>query len=126
MIISPWLLHRRAQAWPDPTAFDPDRFAADRAAAPRPDYLPFGVGPRLCIGRDFALVESVLVLATLLQRVRFEPVRRDGAVDPPGRRRAGHAAPARRAAAAASTRAEATAERGAASWAVRGTPPAGD
>ncbi|GAA4358302.1 cytochrome P450 [Angustibacter luteus] len=79
VIISPWLLHRRAEAWPDPAAFDPDRFAADRAAAPRPDYLPFGVGPRLCIGRDFALVESVLVLATLLQRVRFEPVRRDGA-----------------------------------------------
>ncbi|KQX65733.1 hypothetical protein ASD06_08930 [Angustibacter sp. Root456] len=73
VILSPWLLHRRPQAWPDPLRFDPDRFATPRDSAPRGDYLPFGAGPRLCIGRDFALVESVLALATVLAGVRVEP-----------------------------------------------------
>lgn len=80
LIISPWLLHRRSAAWPSPTTFDPDRFAAPRSSAPSGDYLPFGVGPRLCIGRDFALVESVLALAMVLGGHRLEPVRRGGAV----------------------------------------------
>ncbi|WP_426566172.1 cytochrome P450 [Angustibacter sp. McL0619] len=83
VIISPWLLHRRSAAWERPLEFDPDRFAAARSSAPRPDYLPFGMGPRLCIGRDFALVESVLVLATLLPGLRLEPARRDGVVRRP-------------------------------------------
>ncbi len=78
VIISPWLLHRRAEAWERPLGFEPGRFAAPRAATPRADYLPFGMGPRLCIGRDFALVESVLALATVLQGHRLEAVR-DGA-----------------------------------------------
>ncbi len=65
VLISPWLLHRRTQSWPDPVAFDPTRFLA---AEGRPEgYLPFGAGPRLCIGRDFALVEAVLLLAALLR-----------------------------------------------------------
>jgi cytochrome P450 len=83
VIVSPWLLHRRPQAWPDPLRFDPGRFTAPRAAAPRGDYLPFGVGPRLCIGRDVALVEAVLVLATLLRgrRVRRPGGARRPAVD---------------------------------------------
>jgi cytochrome P450 len=73
VIISPWLLHRREQDWARPDVFDPTRFVgrADRAAGG--SYLPFGAGPRLCIGRDFALVESVLMLATLLRRHRVEP-----------------------------------------------------
>ncbi|MGN6303126.1 MAG: cytochrome P450 [Angustibacter sp.] len=74
VILSPWLLHRRPQAWDDPQRFDPDRFAGPRDSAPRGDYLPFGAGPRLCIGRDFALVESVLALATVLAGVRVAPV----------------------------------------------------
>jgi len=73
VIISPWLLHRRPEDWPDPLRFDPDRFAAERSATPRGGYLPFGVGPRLCIWREFALVESVLALATLLRRWCVEP-----------------------------------------------------
>ena len=72
-IVSPWLLHRRAEDWPDPLRFDPDRFAAERSSTPRGGYLPFGVGPRLCIGRDFALVECVLALATLLRGWRVAP-----------------------------------------------------
>jgi cytochrome P450 len=83
VIISPWLLHRRPAAWERPLEFDPDRFATTRSSAPRPDYLPFGMGPRLCIGRDFALVESVLLLASLLPGLRVEPVRRHGAVRRP-------------------------------------------
>ena len=75
VIISPWLLHRRAADWPEPLTFDPTRFDADRSATPRGGYLPFGVGPRLCIGRDFATVETVLTLAALLRGHRVELAR---------------------------------------------------
>ena len=54
-------------------AFNPDRFA-DRKNTPRFAYLPFGDGPRICIGASFALQEAVIVLATLLSRFRFTPV----------------------------------------------------
>ena len=63
-IVSPWLVHRRAGSWSDPLAFRPERFEDPRAA--RSAYLPFGLGPRLCIGREFALGEMVLVLSRLL------------------------------------------------------------
>ena len=68
VIISPWLVHRRDDPWTDPLAFRPERFL-DPAAA-RSSYLPFGQGPRLCIGREFALGEMVLVLAELLREHR--------------------------------------------------------
>ncbi|MFC5999526.1 cytochrome P450 [Quadrisphaera sp. GCM10027208] len=75
VIISPWLLHRRPDVFADPEAFRPDRFLGDAArTVPRGAYLPFGAGPRLCIGRDFALVESVLVLAELLRDHAVLPV----------------------------------------------------
>jgi cytochrome P450 len=75
VIISPWLLHRRPADYERPEAFSPSRFHDDAARrGPDGSYLPFGAGPRLCIGRDFALVESVLVLAALLRRFRVEPV----------------------------------------------------
>lgn len=68
-----YALHRHHSLWPDPPAFDPGRFAGggvhDRFA-----YLPFGGGPRICIGASFALQEAVIVLATLLSRFRFSPV----------------------------------------------------
>jgi cytochrome P450 len=66
-IISPWLLHRHATSWPDPLAFTPERFLGDVSTVARPDYVPFGLGPRLCIGRDFALVELAVVLSGLLR-----------------------------------------------------------
>lgn len=75
VIVSPWLLHRRPADWPQPLTFDPTRFDADRSATPRGAYLPFGVGPRLCIGRDFATVETVLTLAALLRGHRVELAR---------------------------------------------------
>jgi cytochrome P450 len=76
VMISPWLLHRRPQAWPDPERFDPARFLGSGSGRGRTDYLPFGAGPRLCIGRDFALLQTVLLVAALL---RDRTVRR-----PPG------------------------------------------
>jgi cytochrome P450 len=64
VIVSPWVLHRRAASWPDPLAFRPERFLETGPA--RCGYLPFGMGPRLCIGREFALGEMVVVLSRLL------------------------------------------------------------
>jgi cytochrome P450 len=71
VIVSPWLLHRRRDSWPDPTAFRPERFLGEGAV--RSGYLPFGQGPRLCIGRDFALGEMVVVLSRLLPAYRVAP-----------------------------------------------------
>jgi cytochrome P450 len=65
VIVSPWLLHRREADWPEPERFDPCRFLARRP--PGGDYVPFGAGPRLCIGRDVALVQCVRILAELLR-----------------------------------------------------------
>lgn len=71
--VVPWTLHRHPGHWPNPEGFDPDRFLPEAAAArPRYTYLPFGGGPRQCIGVNFALYEAKLVLATLLQRYSLE------------------------------------------------------
>jgi cytochrome P450 len=70
VIISPWLMHRRAASWPDPLAFRPERFLDPGAG--RSGYLPFGQGPRLCIGREFALGEMVMVLGELLREHRLD------------------------------------------------------
>lgn len=61
--------------WPEPDRFLPERFlGARRAAIPRSAHLPFGAGPRVCLGGVFALREAVLVLATLLRDLRFHTV----------------------------------------------------
>jgi cytochrome P450 len=71
--IVPWTLHRHPGYWRNPEGFDPDRFLPEAAAErPRYTYLPFGGGPRQCIGVNFALYEAKLVLATLLQRYSVE------------------------------------------------------
>ncbi len=84
VIASPYALHRNPAHWDRPDRFDPDRFApAVRADTVRSGYLPFGAGPRLCVGRDFALLEGTLVLAGLAARYGFERVAgRDVVVDP--------------------------------------------
>jgi cytochrome P450 len=66
-------IHRRPEAFPDPERFDPDRFTPEREKALPPHaYMPFGAGPRICIGNHFALMEGQLVLASLAQKLRFE------------------------------------------------------
>jgi cytochrome P450 len=71
VMIAPWVLHRHRKLWHEPEAFDPSRFMPDAPAVPRFAYLPFGAGPRVCVGAQFALTEAVLVLAMLLQRFSF-------------------------------------------------------
>jgi cytochrome P450 len=70
IIMSPWLLHRHPEVWVNPDRFDPQRFidgAVDRSA-----FIPFGAGPRQCIGRDFAYVEAVLLLSSLVAHFDLE------------------------------------------------------
>lgn len=70
--VSPYAIHRRPDYFPDPQRFDPERFIPEaEQRLPRHAYIPFGGGPRICIGNHFALMESHLVLATLVQRVSF-------------------------------------------------------
>ena len=73
VLISPWTIHRDPRWFERPLAFEPERWAGDRAANGRPRfaYLPFGGGPRQCIGSTFALTEATLLLATIGQRFRL-------------------------------------------------------
>ncbi len=72
VVVSPYVLHRHRLLWDDPDLFDPGRFLdgagrkIDRYA-----YLPFGIGPRMCIGAGFALQEATLVLATIMKNFRL-------------------------------------------------------
>jgi cytochrome P450 len=73
--VIPYVLHRLPAFWKDPDAFDPDRFLPDRSSErPKFVYLPFGAGPRQCIGNHFALIEAHLIVATLAQRYRLHLV----------------------------------------------------
>jgi cytochrome P450 len=69
LIISQWVMHRDQRYFTDPETFAPERWANDfEKQLPRGVYLPFGDGPRVCIGKSFALMEAVLILATIAQR----------------------------------------------------------
>jgi cytochrome P450 len=71
---SPWVLHRDPRWFEEPERFRPERWLdGSTAKLPKYVFLPFGGGPRVCIGERFAMMETVLVLATLLRRFRFEP-----------------------------------------------------
>jgi cytochrome P450 len=71
----PWVLHRHEALWDNPDAFDPERFAPEaRAAQHRFQYIPFGAGPRTCIGAQFATAEALLILTEWLARFAFAPV----------------------------------------------------
>lgn len=73
VFFSPYAIHRRPEYWDNPEAFEPDRFLPEASAArPKFSYFPFSGGQRKCIGDQFAIVELVTVLATLLRRYRFE------------------------------------------------------
>ena len=68
VMISPWVLHRHLRMWRDPDAFDPARFLGESPLPHRFAYMPFGAGPRICIGAQLALTEACLVLAMIIQR----------------------------------------------------------
>lgn len=73
--IVPWVLHRHQELWDHPERFDPERFSSDRARErSRYAYLPFGTGPRVCIGASFAMTQLTLILATLGQHYRLRLV----------------------------------------------------
>ncbi len=79
VLVSPYVMHRTAEFWPDPDRFDPARFlASGESPAPqhaRYSYFPFGGGPRVCIGSQFAMVETQLLLGLMLRRfkIRIDP-----------------------------------------------------
>ncbi len=76
VILSPWIVHRHPAVWDEPDEFRPERFlpTGGAIAAPaRNAYIPFGAGPRMCIGRDFAYAEAVLCLAMVCRTARLAP-----------------------------------------------------
>ncbi|HVC35295.1 MAG TPA: cytochrome P450 [Chloroflexota bacterium] len=76
IVVSPWVMHRDPRYFADPEVFKPDRWADGLASRlPRYAYFPFGGGPRLCIGKSFATMEAILVLAVVAQRFRLELLR---------------------------------------------------
>ncbi len=75
ILIVPWLLHRNPKLWEHPERFDPERFTPERTTRRhRFAYIPFGAGPRICIGAAFAMAEAMLILAALAQRYRLRLV----------------------------------------------------
>jgi cytochrome P450 len=70
--ISPYLIHRHPEFWPDPAGFDPERFLPSGPERPRYTFIPFGGGRRACVGQWFAELEAVLVLAAITQQYRLE------------------------------------------------------
>jgi cytochrome P450 len=72
IMIAPWVLHRHRRLWDNPERFDPTRFTKESSEKrPRFAYLPFGGGPRVCIGATLAMTEATLILAVLAQRFRL-------------------------------------------------------
>jgi cytochrome P450 len=73
--IWPWLIHRHEKLWVEPDQFDHTRFlGTDRKQWHRFQYIPFGAGPRTCVGGRFAMVEALTILARWLADWRFAPV----------------------------------------------------
>jgi cytochrome P450 len=74
VLVVTWVLHRHRDFWDNPDAFQPSRFwPENRDRIDRFQYLPFGAGPRVCIGATFSLQEAVIALALMLKEFRFEP-----------------------------------------------------
>ena len=65
--MSPYMMHRREDLWPDPERFDPERFG-EAQSRPKYHYMPFGGGARVCLGLHFSMLEAVLCLATICRR----------------------------------------------------------
>lgn len=74
VILSPWVTHRHESIWEQPNSFIPDRMAG---GTPQVGYLPFGAGPRLCIGRDMALLEGEQILAEIFKNWKLTPLNQE-------------------------------------------------
>ena len=84
VMISPYTMHHNPRFWPDPERFDPERFSPENEKARHKyAYIPFGAGPRVCIGNTFALMEAQLIMATIAQRLNWslDPTQKIG-LDP--------------------------------------------
>jgi len=74
-MICPYTLHRHPDFWAEPSRFDPERFTAGRVAGrPRYAYIPFGAGPRFCVGNNLGMLEATFVLAVLARELRLVTV----------------------------------------------------
>ncbi len=72
LVLCPYALHRHPEFWPDPDRFDPHRFDPDRPVdRPRYAYIPFGAGPRFCVGNNLGLMEAVFVIACMARNLRL-------------------------------------------------------
>jgi cytochrome P450 len=72
LLMPQWVVHRDPRFWPEPDQFRPERWGEERIKSlPKFAYFPFGGGPRICIGNQFAMMEMVLILATIAQKFRF-------------------------------------------------------
>ena len=75
VIVSPWLIQRHRELWPEADAFNPDRYDNDQSRESlKQAYLPFGMGPRVCLGATFALQEAALILSSVIRRYEVLPV----------------------------------------------------
>lgn len=79
MVVLPiYMYHHHPAFWEAPTKFDPERFSPERSAGRHPfAWIPFGAGQRLCIGRDFAMLEGQMILATILQQFTLTPLAKE-------------------------------------------------
>ena len=68
MLFSVYEIHRHKYFWEDPTAFKPERFAKENALKLSKHYYPFGAGPRMCIGNNFAMYEMILAILSLVEK----------------------------------------------------------
>ncbi|XP_071486290.1 cytochrome P450 3A29-like [Diadema antillarum] len=73
VFVSPYVMHHSSDYWPEPSKFDPDRFSKENREKRDPfTWMPFGAGPRICVGMRFALMEAKMALVRVLQKARFE------------------------------------------------------
>ncbi|MGH9564840.1 MAG: cytochrome P450, partial [Candidatus Angelobacter sp.] len=81
VLIFPYITHRHPRWWQEPDRFMPERFSAENSARRvRGAYIPFGAGPRICVGLNFAMTEVLVVLTMLLQRFRLELAAAPGSI----------------------------------------------